>query len=172
MKAEKIYGYFNNHYHGYAPENCIEILEMLKLALPEQSEIKKRIIEYNKKRKPVVYEIKFEEPISEESSIERLLMKLTSRSRLERGKNIADAELSIEEITDEKILATIRDYMIDLDRKEIIHNCEDWGKGLGIKRICNHPCKLFLSIPEEQSKTILKSIIKEKDRWSFKYKIL
>jgi len=32
--------------------------------------------------------------------------------------------------------------------------------------------KLFLSIPEEQSKTILKSIIKEKDRWSFKYKKL
>lgn len=147
---------------------------MLKLALPEQSEIKKRIIEYNKKIKPVVYEIKFEELISEESSIERLLMKLTSRSRLERGKNIADAELSIEDITDEKLLATIRDYMIeiDLDRKEIIHNCEDWGKGLGIKRICNHLCKLFFSIPEEQSKTIVKSIIKEKDRWSFKYKIL
>ena len=58
MKIEKIYGYFNNHYNGYAPENCIEILEMLKLALPEQSEIKKRIIEYNKKRKSVVYEIK------------------------------------------------------------------------------------------------------------------
>ena len=174
MKVKKIYGYFNNHYHGYAPENCIEILEMLKLALPEQSEIKKRIIEYNKKRKPVVYEIKFEEPISEESSIERLLMKLTSRSRLERGKNIADNELSIEEITDEKILATIRDYMIeiDLNKKEIIHNCEDWRKGLGIKRICKHLCKLFLSIPEEQSKSILRSIIKEKSRWSFKYETL
>ena len=69
---------------------------------------------------------------------------------------------------------TKRDYMIeiDLDRKEIIHNCEDWRKGLGIKRICKHLCKFFLSIPEERSKTILKSIIKEKDRWPFKYKIL
>ena len=108
---------------------------MLKLALPGQSEIKKRIIEYNKRRKPAVYEIRIEELVSEDSSIEGLLMKLTSRSRLERGKNIADAELSIEEIADEKILATIRDYMIeiDLDGKEIVHSCEDWRKSLGIK---------------------------------------
>jgi len=42
-------------------------------------------------------------------------MKLTSRSRLERGINIDDNELSIEEITDEKILATMRDYMIEID---------------------------------------------------------
>jgi len=34
---------------------------------------------------------------------------------------------------------------------------------LGIKRICKHLCKLFLSIPEEQSKSILRSIKRKID---------
>ncbi len=28
-KTKKILGYFNNHYHGYAPENCLYLLERL-----------------------------------------------------------------------------------------------------------------------------------------------
>ena len=32
----KIYGYFNNHFHGYAVENSLEFLEELKIATPEQ----------------------------------------------------------------------------------------------------------------------------------------
>jgi uncharacterized protein YecE (DUF72 family) len=27
--VKKVYGYFNNHYHGYAPENCWYMLEKL-----------------------------------------------------------------------------------------------------------------------------------------------
>jgi len=34
----EVYGYFNNHYHGYAPENCIDVLEMLGIATLEQKE--------------------------------------------------------------------------------------------------------------------------------------
>ncbi len=37
-KVKKIVGYFNNHYHGYAPENCLYLIEKLGL----QSEKKKR----------------------------------------------------------------------------------------------------------------------------------
>jgi uncharacterized protein YecE (DUF72 family) len=33
-KTKKIYGYFNNHFHGYAPENCQYLLE--KLGLPSE----------------------------------------------------------------------------------------------------------------------------------------
>jgi uncharacterized protein YecE (DUF72 family) len=29
--VKKVYGYFNNHYHGYAPENCLFLLEKLDL---------------------------------------------------------------------------------------------------------------------------------------------
>ncbi len=31
-KTKKILGYFNNHYHGYAPENCLYLLDKLGLS--------------------------------------------------------------------------------------------------------------------------------------------
>jgi uncharacterized protein YecE (DUF72 family) len=37
-KVKKIYGYFNNHYHGYAPENCLYLLERLGLMTDEQKQ--------------------------------------------------------------------------------------------------------------------------------------
>lgn len=30
-KVKKVYGYSNNHFHGYAPENCLQVLRMLGL---------------------------------------------------------------------------------------------------------------------------------------------
>jgi uncharacterized protein YecE (DUF72 family) len=40
QKVKKIYGYFNNHYHGYAPENCLQLLERLGLLSEEQQKAK------------------------------------------------------------------------------------------------------------------------------------
>lgn len=42
-KVKKIFGYFNNHFHGYAVENCLQILEMLGIQTPEQEEAKKKV---------------------------------------------------------------------------------------------------------------------------------
>lgn len=42
-KAKKIYGYFNNHFHGYAPENCLTLIENILSLTPQQKEAKKRI---------------------------------------------------------------------------------------------------------------------------------
>jgi uncharacterized protein YecE (DUF72 family) len=39
-KVKKVYGYFNNHFHGYAPENCLQLLEKLGLLTSEQKQIK------------------------------------------------------------------------------------------------------------------------------------
>ncbi len=38
--VKKVYGYFNNHYHGYAPENCLQLLERLGLLSGEQRKAK------------------------------------------------------------------------------------------------------------------------------------
>ncbi len=40
--VKKVYGYFNNHYHGYAPENCLQILEKLGLLSEDQKKMKNR----------------------------------------------------------------------------------------------------------------------------------
>ncbi len=39
-KTKRILGYFNNHYHGYAPENCLYLLEKLGLSSEDQNRAK------------------------------------------------------------------------------------------------------------------------------------
>jgi uncharacterized protein YecE (DUF72 family) len=39
-KVKRVYGYFNNHYHGYAPENCLQLIERLGLTTDEQKKKK------------------------------------------------------------------------------------------------------------------------------------
>jgi len=38
--TKKVYGYFNNHYNGYAPENCLQLIEKLGLLTEEQKKAK------------------------------------------------------------------------------------------------------------------------------------
>jgi uncharacterized protein YecE (DUF72 family) len=38
--VKKVYGFFNNHYHGYAPENCLYLLEKLGLLTETQKKSK------------------------------------------------------------------------------------------------------------------------------------
>jgi uncharacterized protein YecE (DUF72 family) len=42
QKVKKVVGYFNNHFHGYAPENCLYLLERLGLSSEEQKRAKER----------------------------------------------------------------------------------------------------------------------------------
>jgi uncharacterized protein YecE (DUF72 family) len=39
-KVKKVVGYFNNHFHGYAPENCLYLIERLGLLSKEQKRAK------------------------------------------------------------------------------------------------------------------------------------
>jgi uncharacterized protein YecE (DUF72 family) len=41
--VKKVYGYFNNHFHGYAAENCLSLIEKLLGLTPGQEEARKRI---------------------------------------------------------------------------------------------------------------------------------
>ena len=41
-KVKKVYGYFNNHYHGYAPENCLYLIEKLGLLSESQRKMKEK----------------------------------------------------------------------------------------------------------------------------------
>ena len=38
--TKKVYGYFNNHFHGYAPENCLQLIEKLGLITEKQKKTK------------------------------------------------------------------------------------------------------------------------------------
>jgi uncharacterized protein YecE (DUF72 family) len=41
-RVKKVVGYFNNHFHGYAPENCLYLLERLGLLSEEQKRAKEK----------------------------------------------------------------------------------------------------------------------------------
>jgi len=41
--TSKTFGVFNNHFHGYAPENCIQTMEMLNIAEPKHQKTLKRL---------------------------------------------------------------------------------------------------------------------------------
>ncbi len=41
-KVKKILGYFNNHFHGYAPENCLHLLDRLGISTEQQTKAKTR----------------------------------------------------------------------------------------------------------------------------------
>ena len=43
-QVKKVYGYFNNHYHGYAPENCLQLIEKLGVLSEEQKRAKERTL--------------------------------------------------------------------------------------------------------------------------------
>lgn len=170
-KTGKLYGYFNNHYHGYAVENCLEILEMLGAARPDGVRVKERIRKQRTEKKPLVYESKLDQFGFETAreNIDALLLKLTNKARLERGIEIDDGELFVEETPDGVVRARIREYTIELDPEEKVlrHDCDDYRKGLGIKRICKHIAKLFMSLRREKADEILRDMIQNKDDWTF-----
>jgi len=41
--TKKTFGIFNNHFHGYAPENCVQIMEMLGIAQEKHRKTLKRL---------------------------------------------------------------------------------------------------------------------------------
>lgn len=52
-KVKKVYGYFNNHFHGYAPENCLQVLEMLGMLETRQQEAMERVKRHRRRPKQV-----------------------------------------------------------------------------------------------------------------------
>ena len=42
-QAKQVYGYFNNHFHGYAPENCLSLIQRLLGLTSPQEEAKRKM---------------------------------------------------------------------------------------------------------------------------------
>jgi len=105
----------------------------------------------------------------EELSVADHLMHFTDPRRIGRGEKINDEELRIEVSSNELLHAKIRGYFIDidLDRKVLKHDCDDWRKGRQTKRMCKHMVKFFMSLPPGQAKRVLRRIWTDLDGWVF-----
>jgi len=166
-QSAEVYGYFNNHYHGYAPENCIDVLEMLGIATLEQKEARQHISDYwkGKVKGKVVAKtlIDFLEP--EKENIMTLLMEHIDTSRLDRAKEIKDIEMI--ELSTGKIIADVRGYSvyIDLEKRFVLHDCGDWRRTQRERRFCKHIGALMLALPEDAARGVLLGI--KRDKWEF-----
>ena len=170
QKADNIFGYFNNHYHGYAVENCLQVLGMLGIQTPQQKATQSKVENYFKDRgKTKEFKLDtFTEP--KRMEFEELLRYFTAPGRLERAREIADDELAIKGDADDRFEAAIREYHISIDLKNgiISHDCADWGKILSTKKLCKHIAKLLLTIDRERATQILENLYTQKERWQFK----
>jgi uncharacterized protein YecE (DUF72 family) len=174
-KSETVYGFFNNHFHGYAPENCIQILEMLGGIGPEQQKAMKRIEEFRhgfalEKRgsgKGVTLEDFSETPIAD-PELDPILSRFLDTARLDRAKRIASTEVSIRD-EGTSIEAKVKDYRITLDLtgKRIEHDCDDWTKRIAGKEFCKHVGKFFIMLPRARALSILEEMRKTLDEWTF-----
>jgi uncharacterized protein YecE (DUF72 family) len=169
-KVDRIFGYFNNHYHGYAVENCLQVLRMLGIQTPQQNATQKKVegfLNDRGKTREVGLET-FTEPTS--VNFEDLLQYLSAPGRLERAKDISDEELSINRQTSNRVEATIREYhiIVDLEDHVILHDCADWTKMLSTKKLCKHVAKLLLVMDRQKAKRILKSLYEQKEMWQFR----
>jgi uncharacterized protein YecE (DUF72 family) len=169
-KVKTVYGYFNNHYHGYAVENCLQIMEMLGTINPRQIEAKNKIEKHFKSSTRMADSTleTFVKP--RDTGFEGLMRYLVPRARLERARQIKDDELEIIKQTDTRVEATVRDYhiVIDRDTKIILHDCADWQKVITTKKLCKHIAKLLLTINRKSSEEILRDLHANEETWEFR----
>ena len=111
-QSADIYGYFNNHYHGYAPENCIDVLEMLEVAKPEQKEARQHMSGYWKGRvmTKVIAKTLCDFLLPEKEDIATLLSGRIETLRFEKAREIKDIEII--ELGTDKIVADVRGYSV------------------------------------------------------------
>lgn len=178
--ANTVYGYFNNHYHGYAPENCLDILDMLGIATSVQQKTRGRIKQFRKtppKPQPKAKTLfDFIEDAPKEivkkkrkETTESLLRLFADEGRILNGRVMKNDELKDLKIEKQRISTNIRDYtiLIDEEKQRIFHNCGDWKRRKQSKKFCKHLVRLFLSLSKLRSKLLLKNISENLEDWTF-----
>ncbi|MFH2112553.1 MAG: DUF72 domain-containing protein [Candidatus Bathyarchaeota archaeon] len=170
-KSRRVYGYFNNHFRANAVKNAVEMLELLEEATPMQRVALEKINEYRDTavRPPGVQPLEAYAQEDEDLSVADHLSRFMDPGRLSRAEKIKDSELRVTYSGDDAIRARLRDYCIevDLEHQVVKHDCDDWRKGAGSKRMCKHLGKLFLSLPPGQAKRVLARIWDDVDGWVF-----
>lgn len=166
-----MYGYFNNHFHGYAPENCIQLLEKLGKATRLQTKVGKTIQDYmaGKQAELPVEKVPASQKEAMKLGLSHLLREFADAVRIDRAETIRQTNVSFQKATEKMVSANVKEYEVHIDpvNRTIRHNCEDWMKQYQEKRICKHVVRVFLSLPLNLSKEILTDMVVNKDSWQF-----
>ncbi len=173
--SDPVYGFFNNHYHGYAPEDCLQVLEMLGIATPAQKEMAEHIKDFREgvtrvaggKVRATTLDA-FEEAPAMDTEVADALRGFMDQGRLERGARIPSDTVEVSDEGDE-VRARVGDYrvLIDFRGRTILHDCEDWSSRLIKREFCKHVAKVFLSMGREEAVERLGAIRAARAEWRF-----
>jgi len=170
-KTKRVYGYFNNHFHTYAPENCIQLLEKLGKATRLQTKVRKMIQDYisGKQARLPVEKLPATKKEAEKLGLSQLLREFADKSRIDRAETIRKSHVSFEKATVNMVSAKVKEYTVQIDpvNKTIKHECQDWRRQFPEKKLCKHVVRVFLSLPLKISKEILADMMVDKDSWRF-----
>jgi len=176
-KVKVLYGYFNNHFHAYAVSNCLMMLKMLGVLTPKQAEALKRIEGFFAGRRTVPPPVALVKrggmelyTILSSNDPARLLELFMDSRRLKRVAEILDAEVVVEELDDKVVRARVKEYtvVIDLDSKQLLHDCADWSRVAPSRQFCKHVGKLFLKLPRDLACNLLRQLYDEREQWTFR----
>ncbi len=164
------YGYFNNHFHGYAVENCLRILQMLDGLSIEQEGALRRAQSHLGKAEGKSFGLgKWLQGGESRSEIVNGLTSLLGESRLTRALAIPEEEVHIQSADKKKVEAKIRDYLLVMDgnSKTILHNCGDWERSVETRQLCKHVGRVLLSVKEDVAWDWVSRLQSELEHWKF-----
>jgi len=178
-QAEKVYSYFNNHYHGYAVRNCLQFAEMIGELTDEQQQARENIEGHFRKAEAAAKEkikkrgMTLAAYMPEEvkrMDFEELLSLFMDQGRRRRAKGISDGDVRIEDVSVSGVKASIRDYRLVVDTKNhvMLHDCPDWSRCAPGKQFCKHVGKVMMTLPREEAMTLMRQIAMEREKWEFK----
>jgi len=101
------------------------------------------------------------------SNLEELLQRFLGPARLERAKSIPNSLVSLSGQDGDMIHGKVKQYLvtIDIKRRIITHDCDDWKRNMGSKLMCKHLGKVFLTLKNREATALLRQILLEKDHW-------
>jgi hypothetical protein len=80
-----------------------------------------------------------------------------------------DSLVSISNPSGDHLEGKVKDYVIEIDLKKrtILHDCEDWRKNLDSKNMCKHLGKFLLALDETTATDLLRDVLVKMGEWSF-----
>ncbi len=175
-EAKSVFGYFNNHFHGYAPENCLQVLEMLGALDSEQRRAIARIRDYRRGIVRAAHGRVRTTTLEDfggaprERDITPVLRKLSTRPRIDRARRVVVEGVQIDSTTP-IIQSRVGNYavVIDADSRRIGHNCEDWRKNIPDGPLCKHVAAVFIALPADMSLSVLTDLRDRRETWRLEY---
>ena len=105
---------------------------------------------------------------AEQLSLDQLLRLFLGVARLLRAVEM-DSLVVISASTPERLSGKVKEYVVDVDltKRVILHDCQDWAKNLDSKTMCKHLGKFLLTIDEATATNFLRQVLANMNQWTF-----